>query len=73
MTFETRVTEEIAEHNWVCDTHGHLPLENIGISVDGQLICELCSAAKIGSPNAEIDVTIEMMEFSDSDVDTVEV
>lgn len=63
--FDTPVTEEIKERTWVCSSHGELDVEELGVSTDGTLLCEMCSAARIGSPNADIDPTVTMREFAD--------
>jgi len=61
--YEKRIGKIVEQHTWVCSTHGMLESENVGVSVGGQLICEICSAALIGRPNADIDPSVEMQGY----------
>lgn len=65
--FGEPVEDTIEDHDWVCPNHGVIPTDLIAVSVGGQLICEMCSAAQIGDPNKDIDKSLEMLKVSDYD------
>ena len=52
--------DEIRNYTWICGIHGELETEDIGVSVSGQLVCNMCSINKEMQPHKDIDPKIKM-------------
>lgn len=58
--YDKTVFDSLTDQTWVCDAHGELEVENIGVSVGGHLLCEICSIAREAQADQSIDPKIEM-------------
>lgn len=58
---DENILAKIKKHDWKCDTHGILSLDQIAVSVNGLLMCDFCSINSEMQPNREIDPSIEIV------------
>jgi len=67
---EPEIIRDLQDENWVCGVHGELDIDDLAVSVGGDVLCNFCAInAEMQPRRDDIDPRVSIQFDHDKDLD----